>query len=39
MSIFITGIESFLGKFLVKSLIKRKFVFSGIDLLAKSDFG
>ena len=38
MSIFITGIESFLGKFLVKSLIKRKFVFSGIDLLAKSDF-
>ena len=38
MKIFITGIESFLGSFLVKYLKKQNINFSGIDLVKKNKF-
>ena len=38
MQVFITGIESFLGNFLVKSLSKKNILFSGIDLEKKNIF-
>ena len=38
MSIFITGVESFLGKFLAESLYEKDLNFSGIDLIKKNSY-
>ena len=38
MSIFITGVESFLGKFLAKTLLERNINFEGIDLIKKNSY-